>query len=115
GFDPDQIGVWRVRQAARDDRIDSAADAEETFGGAFTGAEGGVSFVHITGQQRGSERISARNDDARNAADVGSQPSRIERTDVLPRGNEDFAAEMPALLFGSELILPVHACSTGAV
>src|SRR4029453_18873474 len=100
GFDPDQIGVWRVRQAARDHRIDSAADAEETFGGSFTGAEGGVSFVHVTGQQGGSERISARNDDARNAADVGSQPGRVERTNVLSGGNEDFAAKVPALLLG---------------
>ena len=108
GFDPDQIGVWRVGQAAGDHRIDSAANAEEAFGGAFTGAEGRVSFVHVAGQQRGSERIRARNDDARNAADVGSQPGCIERTNVLSGGNEDFAAEMPALLFGGELILPVR-------
>ena len=70
---------------------------------------GCVSFVHVAGQQRCSERIGARNDDARHAADVGSQPGCIERTNVLSGGNEDFAAEMPALLFGGELILPAPA------
>ena len=112
-FHPDQICVRRVRQAPRDHRVDSAAYPEEAFRSAFAGAEGHISFIDVAGQQIGSERIGTRDDDARNAADVRSQPSRVERTNVLACRNEDLAAEMPALLLGGELILPVHARGTG--
>ena len=68
GFHPDQIGVGSVGQTAGDHRIDSAANPEETFRGAFTGAEGRVSLIDVAGQQVGSECISASNDDARDAS-----------------------------------------------
>ena len=48
---PDQVGVGRVGQAARDGRIQPAVNAEEAFAGAFAGAEDAVVRIDVAGQQ----------------------------------------------------------------
>jgi hypothetical protein len=56
-----------------------------------------------------AERVGARDENGRDAADVGGQPRCVEGTDEVLRGHEHLAAEVAALLLGAQLVLVVDA------
>ena len=104
---PDQVGVGGVGEAARDRGVDAVADAEEALRRALAGAELAVDLVDVARQERGRERVGARDDQRRHVGDVGREPRRDERADVLGGRHEHLAAEVAALLLGRELVLEV--------
>ena len=110
---PEHVGVWRVCVATGEDRAKAVLDVVEALGGAGSRQEGSVALVVVTGQQRGGQGIRPRDDDARHAGDVGGEPSGIEGTDVLARGNQHLSAHVSALLLTGELVLPVHTGGSG--
>ncbi len=63
--------------------------------------------------QRRGLRVGAGDDQRRHAGDVGGEPGRVERADVLAGRDQHLAAEVAALLLGGELVLPVHAGRAG--
>src|SRR3546814_20654923 len=59
GFAPDQVGVRRIGQAARDGLVDAGLGAEEAFDGAFARDEGAIVVVHVAGTQVGRVGVGA--------------------------------------------------------
>ena len=108
GLEPQQIGVGRVGEPARNRGEDPVVDAEESLGRALAGDEGAVCLVDVAGQQLRRQRVGAGNEQRRHVEDVGRQPRRDQRAHELRAGHEDLAPEMPALLLRRELILEVH-------
>ena len=109
GLAPDQVGVRRVGQAARDRRLDAAGDAEEALGRALARQELAVALVDVARDQRRGERIGARDEHGRHVRDVRRETRRSERALELRGRHQHLAAEVAALLLGRELILEVHA------
>ena len=108
GFAPDQVGVGGVGEAACDCCVDTVPHPEEALGRSLAGAELAVDLVDIACQQRRRQRVGARDDEGRHVGDIGGEPRRDERPDVLRGRHEHLAAEMTALLLGGELVLEVH-------
>ncbi len=109
GLAPEEVGVRRVRERAGDRRLDPGPDAEEALGVSLAGDELAVALVDVARQERGRERVRARDEDGRDVEDVGGEPRRDERPDELARRHEHLAAQVPALLLRRELILEVDA------
>ena len=103
----------RVGQAAGDRLVEAGVHAIETLIGAVAGAEIAVPGVDVRGEQVGGVRVGAGNDDRRDAEDVGGEPSRSQRANVLAGRDEHLATHVTALLLGCELILEVDAGGAG--
>ena len=73
GLAPDQVGVRRVGEAARDRGLDAALDAEEALGRALAGQERAVALVDVARQERGAERVRARDEHRGDVADVSGE------------------------------------------
>src|SRR5690242_8101311 len=91
--------------------VDTGAvlEAEEALRRAFAGQELVVAFVDVRGDELRALRVGAGDENGRNTADVGCEPSSVEIADRRLGRNEDLAAEVAALLFGSELVLEMNA------
>ena len=113
GLEPDQVRVRRVRKPARDRRLEARLDEEVALRGALAGEELVVALVDVARDQRGAERVGARDDEGRHVADVGREPRGGQRADELARRDEHLAAEMAALLLRGELVLEVDAGGAG--
>ena len=113
GLHPQQIRVRGVGQSAGDACFESVCDLVEAFGGALTGDELLVALVDVRGHQRGCFGVGAGDDEAGHVLDVGREAGGVEGADVLRGRDEDLAAEVAALLLGSELVLEVHTCCAG--
>ena len=108
GLAPDQVGIGRVGQAARDGAVEAALQAEEALGRALAGDEGRVILVHIGGDEARGLRIGAGHDDAGHAHHVGGEARRVQRADELAGRHQHLAAHMAALLLRGQLILEMH-------
>src|SRR5690606_8044969 len=113
GLHPQQVRVGRVGLRAGDARFQAVPDPVVAFGGALAGEEGPVVLVHIGGEQCGGLGVGAGDDERGDAFDVGGEAGGAQRAQVLGGGHEHFAAEVPALLLGGELVLPVDGRGTG--
>ena len=74
---------------------------------------GPVALVDVGGDQRRGLGVGAGDDDGRDVRDVGRQPRRRQRADVLLGRDEHLATEMAALLLRGQLVLPVRTGDTG--
>ena len=72
-----------------------------------------VGRIDVARQQRGAERVGARDEHRRHVEDVGREPRGDQRPDELARRDEHLAAEVAALLLGGELVLEVDAGGAG--
>ena len=106
---PQHVRERRVRQAARDRGVQSRLHAVEALARPRAGREARVALVDVRREQRGRERVGARDDERRDAEHVGRQARRGQRPDELLGRDQDLAAQMPALLLAGELVLEVHA------
>src|SRR5699024_10970245 len=97
----------------RNARLNAVAHLVEAFSSALAGEELGVPLVDVGGDQRCRLRIGAGDDHTGSATDIGCQACGLQCADVLAGGNQDFAAQVSALLLGGQLVFPVHACSAG--
>ncbi|CUJ65274.1 Uncharacterised protein [Achromobacter xylosoxidans] len=113
GFAPDQVGVRRVGQAARDRLVDAGAGAEEAFHGALAGDERAVVVVDVAGHQVGGVGVGAGQQHGGRAHHVGRQARRDQLGHGLAGRHQHLAAHVAALLHGRQLILEVHARSAG--
>ena len=104
---PDEVGVRRVGEAARDRRLDAGRDAEEALRRALAGDERRVALVDVARQQRRRVGVGPRDHERRHVENVGREPGREQRPDELAGRHEHLAAEVAALLLGRELILEV--------
>ncbi len=111
GFPPQQVGIFRERDAALDAVRESRAglESEETFRGPFAGNELAIALVHVGGDQFCTLRVRPRKDKSRRAADVGGE-TRRDQVAFMRRGRDQhLAAHVAALLLGRELVLEVNA------
>jgi len=109
GFAPEHVRVGRVSKAARDSRIDAAAELIEAFRRAFAVYEFPVAWVRVRKQQPGRVGVRARDEDRWHAANIGGETRRHEFLDELPRGHDDFSARCPHSL-PTKAGLKVNAC-----
>ena len=68
-----------------------------------------VAFVDVAGDELGAFGVGARDEDRRNAADVGGEPRRVEVADRRLGRDQHLAAEVTALLLARQLVLEVNA------
>ena len=59
GLAPDEVGVRRVGEAARDRHLDAALDAVEALGGALARDERAVALVDVAREQLGAVGVGA--------------------------------------------------------
>src|SRR5579883_517987 len=59
GFAPDEVGIRRVGQAARNSRLDASADTIEALSGALARQEGVVALVNVAGDELGAVGVCA--------------------------------------------------------
>jgi hypothetical protein len=109
GLAPDQVGKRRVRQAARNGRIQAAANTEEALGSPLTGNKCVIAWIDVTREQMSAVGIGARHDQRRYAHHVGRQTSSHQLLDRFGSRYENLAAEMSALLCGGKLVFEVNA------
>src|ERR1041385_9505316 len=60
---PDDVGVRRVSERARNRLVQPGFDGEETLGSPASGQESMIAFVDIAREQTGAVRIGARDQD----------------------------------------------------
>src|SRR5436190_14699501 len=113
-FLPPEGGMGGEGEAASDTVIEPGAllQAKEAFLCPFSGQELPVALVDIAGYQLRAFGIGAGDKDGRNTADVCRKPRRVEVADCRLGRNEHLAAEVPALLLRSQLVLEMHARDT---
>ena len=104
-------GAYARPRAIEDSR--PGCDEEVALGCALAGEELVVTLVDVARDERGAERVGARDEDRRHLADVGREPRRGQRAHELARRDEHLAAEMAALLFRRELVLEMDAGGAG--
>ena len=111
GFEPDEIGVRREGEAARDAMVEAGAvlQAEEAFGRPLAGDERPVALIDVAGDELGAFGVGAGDEDRRHAADVGGEPRGVEVADRRLGRDQHLAAEVAALLLARELVLEVNA------
>ena len=114
GLEPDQVGVRRVgERRARSPTRARPRMRKKPSGVRSPVQNGAVALVDVARQQRGRQRIGARDEERRHVEHVGREPRRGERADELAGRDEHLAAEVAALLLGRELVLEVHARGAG--
>src|SRR5699024_4924943 len=97
-----------------DTGVDSVKEDAEASGRTLTGDVGLVALVDVVGDQRRGLSIGACDDPGRDVGHVRGQTCGVQRLDVLAGGDEDLATQVPTLLLGGQLVLPVHPGGTGA-
>ncbi len=112
-LEPDEVGIRRVREPARDGGVDPVADAVEALRRPLPRDEVAVVLVDVAREEGGRERVRPRDQHGRDPAHVGGEPGSVERLDELLRRHEHLPAEVPALLLRAELVLEVDAGGSG--
>ena len=108
GLAPDEIGIGRIGDTARDGLLETVPDLEETFRCSFACTEGPVVFIHIRGQQRGCFGIGTCKDECRYAHDIRSKACSNQFLDRFLGWHQNLASHVAAFLHCSELILEVN-------
>ncbi len=72
-----------------------------------------VALVDVAREERGGIGVGARDNDCRNARDIGGEPARRQVGDRSARRDEHFAAHVAALFLARKLILEMHSCGAG--
>src|SRR5215472_16549650 len=67
GLTPKQVGVGRISKTARDGRVESVANVEETFGAALAIRELAIAGINVGGEQAGAVGVGARHVQRRHA------------------------------------------------
>ncbi|CPM55675.1 Uncharacterised protein [Bordetella pertussis] len=109
GFAPDQVGIRRVGQAARNRLVQAGAGAEEAFHRALAGDERAIVLIHVAGHQVGRVGVGAGQQDGGRAHHVGDQAGRDQLGHSLAGRHQHLAAHVAALLHRSQLVFEVHA------
>src|SRR6266478_594916 len=73
GFAPNQVGVWREGNPSGNRQLESSAEPEKAFFGSFSGAEGLIALVEITGQELGRFGIGPGDQNRWHTGHVGRQ------------------------------------------
>ena len=110
---PDQVGVRRVGEPARDRLVEAVPGLVEALDRALAGAELLVDGVDVGGEQVRRLGVGAREDDRRHAHAVGGEPRGDQLVDGLARGHQHLAAHVAALLDRRQLVLEVDAGGAG--
>ena len=113
GLAPDEVGIWRVGEAAGDGLVESGAGAVEALRRALAGEELRVGGIDVARDHVGGLGVRAGDEDGRDAHDVGGEARGDEVADGLLGRQEHLAAHVPALLLRGELVLEVHARGAG--
>ena len=113
GLAPDQIGVRRVRDGARDRGVDAALRVEEALVRALARDERPVGRIDVARDQRRGIGIRASDDQRRHTHQVGRESRRHEVADRRLRRDQHLTAEVAALLLRRELVFEVHARGAG--
>ncbi len=113
GFTPDQVGIRRIGQAARNRLIQARADLVETFMSALAGHERLVVGVAVRGQQVCRIGVGARQNNRRYAGDIGCQSRSHQFLDRFLSRNQHLATHVPTFLHRCQLIFEVHTRCTG--
>src|SRR5205823_9380366 len=108
---PEQIGIRSVGHGARDRAIELTTETEKAFRRTTTAAKLAVACVDVTREQLRAVSVRASDEDGRYVEDVGGESSSDEGANELSCGNEDFSAEVAALLLRRKLVLEVDARS----
>src|SRR5690606_25598654 len=109
GLAPDQVGVGRVGEAARDRLLQALVRLVEPLRGALACAERPVVVVHVGRQQVGGLGVGAGDDQGGHAAHVRGQARGDQFLDRLAGRHQHLAAHVAALLHRGQLVLEVHA------
>ena len=109
GLAPNEVGVGRIGNAARDGGFEPAANAEEAFRRALAGEKLGIARIDVAGQEMGAIGVGARHNQGRHTHDVGRQTRRHQLLDGFAGGHQHFASHVPALLGRGQLVLKVDA------
>jgi hypothetical protein len=112
GLAPNQVGVGRIGNAARDRGIQSAANAEEAFRRSFAGDKFGIARIDVAGQKMGAIGVGAGHNQGWHTHDVGRKTRRHQFLDSFAGGHQDFASHVAAFLGRGELVLKVDARHT---
>src|SRR5689334_15695451 len=110
---PEEIGVRRVRDGARDGALDAAAETEKTLCRPVAYTELAIARIDVAGEELRAVGIGSRDQHRWHVEHVGGEARRDERANELPRRHEHLAAEVAALLLGRELILEMHTGRAG--
>src|SRR5215211_8316985 len=113
GLAPHHVSVRRVGEAPRYGLIHPRIDPVEALHGPLAGQKLVVGRVHVARDEVCRVGVGPRDNDGRNAHDVGREPGGDEVPDGLGSGNQDLATHVPALLLGGELVLEVNARGAG--
>ena len=113
GLAPHQVGVRRVRRAARHRLLQAVLDPEESLRSALAGEEPAVAFVDIRGQQAGGLGVGARQQHGRHIHDIRGQPRRNQFFHRLAGRHQHLAAHVAAFFHRRQLVLEMHARGPG--
>ena len=113
GLAPDQIGIRRISQAARDRLLDTRTGPIEALDRALAGDEGLVVVVDIRGDQVGGFGIGTRQQHGRRAHHIGSQTGCGELGNRFTRGHQHLATHVSAFLDSRQLVFEVNARGAG--
>ena len=94
GLQPQQVGVGRVGERARDPRVHAGLHEVEPFRGPLAGQELMVPVVGVGRQHGRLVRVRPRYHQAGDVGHIGREPGRVERLDVLAGRDEHPGAEM---------------------
>ncbi|MCY1409385.1 hypothetical protein D9M71_247340 [compost metagenome] len=109
GFAPDQVGVWRVGQAAGDGLVQAGAYFVEAFLGALASNERLVVRVAVAGQKVSGVGVGTGQDDGRYAGNVRSQTGSGQLLYGFLGWNQYLAAHVSAFFNRSQLVFEVNA------
>ena len=109
---PQQIGITRIGQAARDAVIQTRARLQSIkalWRAVLAVDERMIPFVDVGGDQLRAFGVRAGHRQRRRATDIGRQ-ARGDQIALMRLGRDQhLAAQVPALLLGGQLVLEVHA------
>ena len=113
GLTPQQIGIRRISDTARDRLIQAGFGAVKAFRGTFAGNKRRVIRIHIGRQQVRGVRVGACKNDRRRIADVRGQTRGDQFLDGFLRRHQHLAAHVSAFLHRRQLIFKMNTRRTG--
>ena len=108
GFTPHQIRIRCIGQTTADRLLNTRMRTVEPFAGTFAGDELAVVWVAVRRYQIGCVSISTRNNQRRNAHDVGRQTGRHQFLNSFLSRHQNFAAHVTTFFHRCELIFEVN-------
>ena len=113
GFTPDQVSIWRIRQATADRLLNARMSTEEAFTGTLASNKFTVIRVAIGGNQIRRISIGTGNQQGWNARHVSCQTRRDQFLNSFLSWHQNFAAHVTAFFHGRQLIFEVNCRCTG--